>query len=65
MSKLDANLASNPVSPKVSVPFILLFLGNLAEVAATQDWSQENTLVAILTLVQVAVGYWINDPNRV
>ena len=56
--------AGNPVSPKVTWPVILLAVSQAVEVAASQDWSQENTYAAILTVVYALVGYFVSDPLR-
>lgn len=64
----EHNLTDNPtakaISPKVTWPFILLVVGNLATVAASQDWSQENTYVAVFTVLQALAGYFVTDPAR-
>jgi hypothetical protein len=56
---------SNPISPKISWPTILLALANGLQVAATQEWTEANTYAAATTVLFAIVGFIVSDPKRV
>jgi hypothetical protein len=60
----NRKLNKNPVSPKVKWPVYMGILAQVLLVASQQDWSEANTVTAILTVAYAAVGYFVTDPNR-
>lgn len=56
--------ADNPVSPKITVVFIVGLLATILQVAVTQEWNAGEWFTSVGTLLQVAAGYFKTDPLR-
>jgi len=54
----------NPVSPKVSVPFILGIVALAAETATTLTWDETNWIGSAIIVLYALSGYLVNDPDR-
>lgn len=55
---------SNPISPKVSWPFVAGALILAIETAVTQSWDEANWVGSALIVVYALLGYFVTDPLR-
>ncbi len=56
---------ANPVSPKVTIPFVVGLVVLVAQLVVTGDWSTGETFNTVVVLLEAVTGYLKTDPRRV
>lgn len=65
MAKVKVERAATDVSPKVSVPALLILVAAVISAVTSGEWNTPESVAAIVALVEAVVGYFTADKVEV